>query len=431
VPRPSSVGDPGFFRSSDGRIYEGWHTVGGSALVTFVAVGSVVYGFGSIFEPLRNELQWSAFVVSLGFALRSEVGGLAAPLVGFALDHVGPQRVVRIGVLLSAAGVLSLSFTWELWQFFPSVGLIAVGSTAAGGQVGHHAVASWFRTKRARAMSLMTLGGAAGGLFPVIVAIGVEEIGWRQTLRVLAVVILVLGLALSRWVKARPAVHPQPIDGIALASGEPARRAAEWNVPYGEAVRSRAFRQIVTFNIAADFGRLAYLTHLVAFVERDLGASAVGAGTALTVSTLASLIGRVGSGILADRYDVTRVAAFTMVPFAIGALVLAVATDPWHAYAAAVFGGIGFGASIPVRPAMYVEFFGLESFGRVMGIGRLASTTGGFMGGALVGLIVDASDGSYGSGWLIVAGVAAVSVPLMLLVRPPRELQDRHRVSPA
>ena len=417
-----------FFRSSDGRIYEGWGTVLSSAAVTLVAVGSVVYGFGAIFEPLRNELGWSAFVVSLGFALRSEVGGIAAPLVGMALDTVGPRTVVRAGVLASSLGVLLLSFTQELWQFFPAVALIAVGSTASGGQVGHHAVASWFRVRRARAMSFMTLGGAMGGFFSVIVAVGVDRIGWRATLRVLAVGIVVLGLLVSRWVRARPAQHPQPIDGIELADGEVPRAAVEWNVPYRDAIRSAAFRRIVAFNVGADFARLAYLTHLVAFVERDLGARPVAAGAALTVSTVASFVGRLGAGHLADRFPVQLVSGTTMLPFACGTTLLALASEPWHAYVAAVLGGIGFGASVPVRPAMYVEFFGLTAFGRVMGLGRLASTTGGFFGGSLVGLLVDRYDGSYAAAWVVVTVVCLASVPAVLLARPPRDLQERHRI---
>ena len=278
-----------------------------------------------------------------------------------------------------------------------------------------------------RPVRLEHLARAFPHALALVVAVGVENIGWRATLRWLAAGILLLGLLVSRWVKARPDDHHQPIDGISTPPGQAEARATEWNVPYRDAIRSSAFRRIVGFNLAADFGRLAYLTHLVAFVERDLGASPVAAGAALTVSTLASFIGRLGAGVLADRLAVRRVSAATMAPFAAGAVVLALSTEPWHAYAAAVLGGIGFGASIPVRPAMYVEYFGLVAFGRVMGLGRLASTTGGFAGGALLGLIVDANDGSYAAGWWLVAAVVVCSTPLVLSAAPPRDLQRRYR----
>ena len=99
-----------FFLAPDGKLYEGWKTVLASAAVVFFAVSSVVYGLGVIFEPLRNELGWSTLVVSIGFSLRSEVGGVAAPFVGAALDRYGVLPVVRLGIATSAIGVVLLSY---------------------------------------------------------------------------------------------------------------------------------------------------------------------------------------------------------------------------------------------------------------------------------------------------------------------------------
>ncbi|MFT5530088.1 MAG: sugar phosphate permease [Candidatus Poriferisodalaceae bacterium] len=418
-----------FFTAEDGRIYEGWKVVGGSASVLLLATGSLVYGLGVVFEPIKTELALSTFTVSILFSLRSEVGGIAAPFVGMALDRVGPQSVVRVGVTISAAGCLLLSFATGLWVFVPAMLLIAVGQTAGGGQVGNHAVASWFRRRRGRAMSAMTLGGAAGGLVAVVVGVGVNSIGWRATLRILAVVILIGGHLLARFVRSRPLDHHQPIDGYRF-EGENPTTSSDWDIPFGEAVRSKAFRLLLMYNIVTDFSRLAYLTHLANFVASDLGGSASMAGVVVGVSGVASIPGRLGSGYFADRMPVRVVAAATMVPFIGGVALLSVATEPWHAVVAAVLGGIGFGASVPVRPALYVNYFGMSIFGRIMGTGRLLSTTGGAAGGAIVGLMVDRNDGSYSAAWLVALAVGALSIPLALLAKPPTELHERYSVAP-
>jgi MFS family permease len=399
--------------------------VGGTATVLMLATGSLVYGLTVVFDPIQAELGASTLLVSLGFGLRSEVGGLAAPLVGSALDRVGPTPVVRTGVVLASSGCLLLSFTTSFWHFVPAMLLIAVGTTASGGQVGNYAAASWFRVRRARAMSLMTLGGAAGGLFALLMGVGVDSIGWRSTLRLLAVVILVGGLGLSRFVRARPAGHPEPIDGFQLP-GEGDKRSSDWEIPWAVALRSRAFKMLIGFNLGVDFSRLAYLTHLANFVVTDLGATAVVGGGVVTASTISSVPGRLLSGFFADRLPLRFVAAATMAPFLVGIALLAFATEPWHAFVAASFGGIGFGASVPVRPALYVSYFGLRAFGKIMGIGRLASTTGGFLGSALVGLLVDRSGGDYTIGWLVTLGVCAVAMPVALLATPPVDLQRRY-----
>ncbi|MFQ3315672.1 MAG: MFS family permease [Candidatus Poriferisodalaceae bacterium] len=412
-----------FFLAPDGKLYEGWKTVLASAAVVFFAVGSVVYGLGVIFEPLRNELGWSTLVVSIGFSLRSEVGGVAAPFVGAALDRYGVLPVVRLGIGTSAIGVLLLSYARSHWVFFTAVTLLALGTTAAGGQVGHFATASWFRARRARAMSLMTLGGALGGIFSFLMALGVEAVGWRNTLRGLALVILLFGFPLSRRIRSRPEGHHQPLDGILVCDTKQKTDKREWNIPYRRAIRSSSFKYLVCWNLFIDFGRLAYLTHLVAFIDRDLGAAPIMAGLSLTISTGSSLIGRLAAGHFADRCAMNVVSAFTTIPFVAGVVILALAVDPWHAYVGAVFGGIGFGASIPVRPAMYVDYFGMQAFGRIMGAGRFVSTTGGFLGATMLGLTVDLNDGSYSMGWWIVAILVVVSIPLILMAKPPVELQ--------
>ena len=50
------------------------------------------YGFGTIFKPVIEDFGWSNAQVSLAFSLRSEVGGIAAPVVGIMIDRWGPRR---------------------------------------------------------------------------------------------------------------------------------------------------------------------------------------------------------------------------------------------------------------------------------------------------------------------------------------------------
>ena len=63
------------------------------------------------------------------------------------------------------------------------------GGSACGGQVGLVVTATWFRARRATAMSLLTLGGGLAGLLVVPMAMLIEAIGWRDGLRVIAAVL--------------------------------------------------------------------------------------------------------------------------------------------------------------------------------------------------------------------------------------------------
>ena len=85
----------------------------------------------------------------------------------------------------------------------------------------------------------------------------------------------------------------------------------------------------------------------------------------------------------------------------------------------------GFCGTIPVRPALLTNYFGTRYFGTVNGAMIFVQTLGAFFGPWMVGAVVDAT-GRYTIGWLACGAITALSVPLMLLVRPPRLLMDTY-----
>jgi len=82
------------------RFYYGWWIVFASATIVFLSAGTFFYGFGLLVGPLTDEFGWSRAAVSAAFSLRTEVGGVAAPLVGFGVDRVGVRRLLIVGVFV-------------------------------------------------------------------------------------------------------------------------------------------------------------------------------------------------------------------------------------------------------------------------------------------------------------------------------------------
>ena len=109
----------------------GWWVVFASAAIVFLTGGTFFYGFGALFNPIVNEFGWSRAATSFAFSLRSEVGGIAAPIVGFLVDRVGARRLMVLGVLTVALGFVLLSRVQDLWAFYGSVVVIAIGMSAA------------------------------------------------------------------------------------------------------------------------------------------------------------------------------------------------------------------------------------------------------------------------------------------------------------
>jgi OFA family oxalate/formate antiporter-like MFS transporter len=407
------------------NVYEGWIVVGAFASLVVMIGTAFFYGFGTIFKPVIEDFGWSNAEVSLAFSLRSEVGGIAAPIVGIMIDRFGPRRSLLSGVIVAALGVFGLAFMQNLWQFYLGMFVIALGVSACGGPVGMVATATWFERRRALALSYLTVGGAVAGLGVPVVAWLVESFGWRDALRALAVAILVVGLLVSANVRGRPADHPQPMDGDRATPHDdatPVRRM--WGVPAAVVMRSRAFIMLSLSQAAVGFGTTALIVHVIPYLEGN-GISKTSAASAVTIYTLFSLVGRLGLGYLADRWDKRLIMAFSCLLVAVGMPLLAFTTALLPTMAVLLLIAPGFGGTIPVRPAILADYFGTKYFGAVNGGMVFVQTLGAFFGPWLVGWVVDVT-GHYTLGWFACAAVTALAVPLALLATPPRHLQRRY-----
>jgi MFS family permease len=409
-------------------VYEGWIVVWSFALLIVVIGTAFFFGFGTIFTPIIEDFGWSNAEVSLAFSLRSEVGGIAAPLVGIMIDRFGPRRSLFAGIVVSALGVFGMSYMQNLWQFYLGMFVIALGVSASGGPVGMTAAATWFEQRRARAISYITVGGGIAGLFVPAVAWLVDVAGWRDGLRILALVILFVGMFVTSNVRGRPADHPQPMDGYrAPGPGEDAPRRAfrMWGMPWRQVVRTRAFLLLAGGQAAIAFGTTALIVHIIPFLELQ-GVSKAAAASAVSVYTVVSLTGRLGLGYLADKRDKRLIMTFACAIVAVGMPLLAFTNSLVGTVLVMALIAPGFGGTIPVRPAILADYFGTAYFGTINGAMIFVQTAGAFFGPWLVGWIVDVT-GEYTLGWLACGAVTALAVPLTFFAFPPPQALEMGR----
>jgi len=79
----------------------------------------------------------------------------------------------------------------------------------------------------------------------------------------------------------------------------------------------------------------------------------------------------------------------------------------------------GFGATMPLRPALQADYFGTDNYGTIMGLMMLVSMVGGLASPIVAGWIFDVT-GSYNLAWQIFAMITFPAVPFMLLAKPPK-----------
>lgn len=414
---------------SEKRFFYGWYIVLASFVLQVYIGGAFFYSFTAFFEPIVQEFQWSYFAVSVAASLRSVEMGAAAPLMGFLADRWGPRRLILAGVLITGVGYWMLSQVGSLATFYGAFIVVAVGTSAFSSPVLMTAVANWFRQKVGRAMGLMSAGfGASGALVPVVVWL-IDRYGWRTTMVILGVGMLVVGIPASLVYRHKPEQYgllpdgeppPPPLDtrpasGSGTAGAE--APAAGRGFTTREALRTRAFWLITLAGGAQTLVVGAALIHVMPYLS-SLGYARPQAALVAMMIPITSIPGRLAMGWLGDIIDKRKVMAITMALQAAGMFIFAYAGDARLLIAFLLVYGPGYGGFIPLRAIIQREYFGRRSFGTTQGIMMGLMTVGHIIGPSLAGWAFDTT-ASYRGVWLSFALVAALAVPLILSIKPP------------
>jgi sugar phosphate permease len=195
------------------KIYYGWRMAAAGAGLQFLVSALLVQAFGAYVAVLSSEFGWSRTALAGGAAIQSLEGALIGPVLGWLIDRLGPRAVVRMGIVVFALGFLAFSTVDTIPGFYAAVTLIAIGASMSGYFPLSVCLMHFFERRRARALSLMSLGLAAGGLALPLLSWSIAAFGWRATCVGAAGVILVLGWPLASILRRHPSEVGQEVDG--------------------------------------------------------------------------------------------------------------------------------------------------------------------------------------------------------------------------
>ncbi len=184
----------------------------------------------------------------------------------------------------------------------------------------------------------------------------------------------------------------------------------------GEGLASRAFWLILVVLFCASIAQNGTIAHLSALLT-DRGVSAGEAAVAMAAMGAASLIGRLVTGWLLDRFFAARVSSLLLATAALGIFVLSNAQSFLPGVIGAALIGFGMGGEADVTPYLLSRYFGLRSFSRLYGLTWTVYACAGAAGPILMGRVYDLS-GSY-ERLLIVLAVTTLAVAGLTLLLPP------------
>ena len=365
-----------------------------ATFVCLALIFGVSYSFAAFFESFAGEFSAQRADVSWIFGLSGFVYFVMGAGGGMLADRFGPRIVCSAGMALIALGLLATSWTTSLLAVYVSYGLLVGLGIALVYTPSIASVQPWFTTRRGLAGGIASSGVGAGTLLvPVLVAMGIGPMPWREAMRVLALGVLVLGLLAAALLKRAPVANAAGAGGS--ASGLSLR----------ETLRTPTFRWFYLATVLASPVMFIPFAHVSASA-RDLGLSEALAVGLVGLIGVGSLVGRFAIGVVADRLG--RAQTLVLMQLSMGASYVLWAMAGGHVLLAlfALWFGLSYGSIVSLLPAICMDYFGGKSVASVVGTLYSGAALGNLLGPVLAGAVFDHS-GHY-LGVMAVCGVLSL-----------------------
>ena len=393
-------------------LFYGWVVLGAAFLIITMAVGTL-FALGVFLKPIEEAMGWSRGAISSAALLNWVIVGLGSFVSGVVSDRVGTRTVVLAGGVLLGLGLVLGSQVSTLWQFYLTFGLL-VGAGVSAFYVPLTSTATkWFSARRGLAVAIVSAGNGLGVfLLSPLSRFLISDFDWRTAM-------LILGdLA---WLVVIPAgllIRNSPQDMGAVAHGEAA--AAAGVAPShtaSSALRSGPFWTIALTHFACCAAHSGPIFHMVAHAM-DQGVAKMAAATVLGASGFSSIFGRLGTGLLADRFGPRQTLVVGLGLQAFMILLFLSAGDLTSFYALALVFGMAYGGVMPLYALLTREYFGERvmgtAYGGVFFISSIGMGVGSYAGGYIFDFL-----GSYRWLYLGSFAVGLAAALLALTLRRP------------
>jgi MFS family permease len=386
--------------------YYGWRVVLAACFGVMAGFGSLfVYTFTVFVKPLSLQFGWSREAVSGGFAIGAMTVGLVSPLLGRLIDRLGPRRIILPCMTVFGCGIISLALLRSgIWQFYATCFVLGLVGNGAAHLAYSRSISTWFEKRLGTALAFVMVGSGLGAMIlPVVAQNVVTRFGWRQAYLVLGVMSLLLGLPLSwRYIRERGSVQRE--------SAPVEHSGKTWQ----QGMAAFPFWIIVAVLVVSAISMNGAITQMSAMLT-DRGITASRAALCTSLLGGMSLLGRVGTGWLLDRFFGGRVALAINLITAGGVYLLAHANSFSAGCLAAALIGIGAGGEAATTPYLLTRYFGLRAFSTLYGVTWTFYAASAAVGPIILGRAFD-STGSYTSLLVLLAGTLAVAAVLNLLL---------------
>ena len=378
------------------------------SLITFGPRSSM--GFFQL--PVISEFGWGRDVFGFALAIQNIAWGIGQPFAGAVADRFGASRVLIVGLVLHAAGLVLMSMSTTPAAFTLTAGVLF--GFALSGCSFNMVLAAFSKLlppeKRGLAFGLGTACGSFGQFLFSPLAVGlIDSFGWKGTALIfsgLLVATIPLALALR--------TH-----GLSAQSSGTAVPRATLRETLSHAFSHRSYILLVLGFFTCGF-HLAFITvHLPAYMK-DAGLDPRTGGWVVAFIGLFNIIGALSAGYLVNRWSKKYLLAIIYALRSVAIIIfIALPVTPGSAMFFGAFMGLLWLSTVPPTSSLVALMFGVKDMAMLYGFVFFSHQVGGFLGVWLGGLLYEAY-GNYDLIWYlsIALGIASAAVNLPIVEKP-------------
>jgi MFS family permease len=363
-----------------------WSVVVGSTLALVVCNGPVVaFTFGLFLKPISQEFGWNRGTMSAAGGAASLMIAIGVPFAGMLVDRWGARRILLPVIVLSSVSVAAISLTPASLLVFVALYAVAGLATAGHGpQPYAKTIAAWFDRGRGFALGVAMTGVGCGIiLMPQLARYMIEAYGWRSAYIGLGAVLFAVAFPAVALFVREPPLTARPLFPTGRAGALPGLSVRE------ALTQSTGFWLLAAAVFSVAMAVNGTTVHVVPLLT-DRGLSPAAAAWFLGTVGIASIVGRLLCGYLADRFFAPRVAAgFFLLP-CLGLGLLMIGTGRLSSFVGVITLGLALGCEIDMMGFLTTRYFGLRRFGELYGYLFAVFAAGSALGPFLMGLSFDA-----------------------------------------
>lgn len=382
-------------------------TVSALALGQLLSWAALYYTFSTYVLPMQQALGWNKPTLMGAYTLGLAVWGAGSYAAGAAIDRGHGQALMSCGAVVAGLGMIAWSQVTAPWMLYAVWAVLGAAMAMTLYEPAFNVLTKRYPLRYREAITALTLvGGFASTLcFPAVSAL-LSAFGWRMSLVLIGLLLLLVVAPLHWWALQGPALVASP-------------HAADDqdDSTLHQALRESSFWLLAACFTLHSFVQAAMWAHVMpAFASKGVGDT--DALTVLVAIGPAQVVGRLAYVFLGRSWSLRLLGCIVLAGLPMAMCLFALGRSLAVLMVFALLFGMANGLVTIVRGGLIPEYFGRTHVGRIGGamsaIGLLARASAPL---AMAWLLLVLP--GYQEMLLVLAGLGVLAVVAFWCARPP------------